>query len=326
MAAPNKRLESYDQDPYFLFNPEREDMRQADRNAGLNQITTYISQSLLDFQGKWYITHRGNYIIDMPNARYLAVGDKIFNITTGQTYVIAELMNPSAEVPNPDGNIIRLSAQGVRYPIEGDILALEEKNTVNFQTAYSRYYQEKPLADWRDTIIFRIKRREPGTVGKHPFDPPTEIKPRVREFRTDPDHLDCHIMILGQWFDNLIQFDCWSKYNNRADELTEWFEDFMYKYIWVWKKNGVNEILYWMRSPDEEVSKWRNDLAVRTVIYYFRTEKIVTIKEYDFRQIDLYLQMSNAYPSGFYGALYGNVVLPSGNTEILDHGFKSYGQ
>ena len=324
MALPNKRLESYDQDPYFLLNPTRDDMRQSDRNASLNDVTTYIYQSLLDFQSKWYSDFRGPDYINMPNARYLAVGDRIRNTTTGQTYIILDLIDKSGYIPNPNGNIIRLNLQGGVGPIPGDLLALEEKNTVNFQTAYSRFYQEIPLDGWRDTVIFRVTRREPGTVGKHPFDPPTEIKPRVRQFVPDPDHPDCHVMIMGQWFDNLVQFDCWSKYNNRVDELIEWFEDFLYKYTWVWKKNGVNEALYWMRKQDEEISKWRNDLAVRSLLYYFRTEKLVTIKEYDFKQIDLYLSANNAVPSGFYGVIYGNVPLPSGYMEIVDKGFTTH--
>jgi hypothetical protein len=258
----------------------------------------------------------------MPNARYLAVGDKIRNLTTNQVYVIAEVMNPAKYIPNPEGNIIRLDSTGVVKPKEEDLLILPEESLVNFQTSYSRYYQDRPLANWRDTIIYRIKRREPGTIGKHPFDPPTEIKPRLRESIIDPDHPNCHVSILGQWFDNLIQFDCWSKYNERSDELIDWFEDFMYKYVGVWKKNGVNEILYWMRNPDEEASKWRNDLAVRSVMYYFRTEKIVTVKEHDLRQIDLFFEVSNALPSGTYGVSGG--IIPSGYMEIMDRGFMVY--
>jgi hypothetical protein len=314
MAAIGDKIESYSALDYLVSDPHGGGMRQSDRNASLNQITTYIYQSLLDFQGKWYTEVRGNSIITMPNARYLAVGDKISNATKGTTYLIAEVITEAGS-----GGKIRLNTMGAATPVEGDLLALEDKNTVNFQSSYSRYYQDKPVADWRDTIVYRVKRREPGTIGKHPFDPPTEIKPRVREQRVDTDHPGCHVMVMGQWFDNLIQFDCWSKYNNRADDLVEWYEDFMYKYTWVWKKNGVNEVLYWMRTTDEESSKWRNDLAVRTVIYYFKTEKIVTIKEYDFRQIDLFLGLGAAYPSGYYGVNGANTPHASGITEILDN-------
>lgn len=319
MSELGRKLESYEDTPYYVSDPGENYMRQADRNATLNQITTYIYQSLLDFQGRWSPSDRGQYYVQLPNARYLAVNDKITNLTTNKTYVILEVVSEAGK-----GGVVRLNTFGTAMPIDGDILALEQKNTVNFESSYSRYYQDKPVDDWRDTVIYRVKRREPGTIGKHPFDPPTEIKPRIREDRVDPDHPGCHVVVMGQWFDNLIQFDCWSKYNNRADELVEWFEDFMYKYTWVWKKNGVNEILYWMRNVDTESSKWRNDLAVRTVIYYFKTEKIVTIKEYDFKQIDLYLELENAYPSGFYGVIYGNVLPASGHLEVLDKGFRAY--
>lgn len=317
MAEQGKRLESYTEDPYFILNPAREDMRQSDRSASLNDITTYIYQSLLDYQGKWESTDRGSRVISMPNARYLAVGDKIYNSTIKKMYIIAEVVGDRT-------NVISLNTQGALPPVSGDRLSLEDKNTVNFVSAYSKYYQDRPVADWRDTIVFRVKRREPGTIGKHPFDPPTEIKPRIREYRVDNEFPDCHIVVMGQWFDNLVQFDVWSKLNNTADSLIEWFEDFMYKYTWVWKKNGVNEILYYMRTIDEEVSKWRNDLAVRSVLYYFRTEKIVIIKEHDLKQIDLYLETENAFPSGFVGVSWGNKVPASGYREVLDNGFRAY--
>ena len=289
-------------------------MRKSDRNASILDITTYIYQSLIDFQGKWTATDRGDWYINMPNARYLTAGDIIKNITTGERYTIYEVLNT-------DTKLIKLS--GTTAPATDDILELTDNNMVNFVSGYSKEHKDKAVKTWVDTITFMVRRKEPGTIGKHPFDPPTEIKPRVREYIVDPDYDDCHVMVLGQWFDNLLQFDCWAKTNNRADDLIEWFEDFMYKYTWVWKKNGVNEILYWMRNKDEEVSKWRNDLSVRTVIYYFKTEKIVTIREHDFKQLDLYLEVSNAVPSGFYGVGY-TTLPPSGKTETLDDGFTAY--
>jgi hypothetical protein len=316
MAQPWKKIESYTDTPYF-DSPEVDEMRQSDRAIGINDVTTYIYQSLLDYQGKWEFEDRNSRKIKLPNARYLAVGDKLYNRSNNKTYVISELIDAA-------NKIVRLDSAGYVAPTVGDTMMLEEKNTVNFESSYSRYYQDKPLVDWRDTIIYRIKRREPGTIGKHPFDPPTEIKPRIRQQIVDPDHVDCHIMVLGQWYDNLIQFDVWSKLNNRADDLIEWFEDFMYKYTWVWKKNGVNELLYWMRTIDEEVSKFRNDLAVRSVMYYFRVEKIVTVREYDLKQIDLYLGLSNAIPSGFYGVEWGNKSPASGYLAVLDQGFRTY--
>ena len=311
MAELGEKLESYSDSTYFLQNPSRDDMRKADRNASLSNVSTYIYQSLIDFQGKWTQSDRSVWIIYMPNARYLSIGDVIKNITTGQIYRISQVISSRDK-------LIKLS--GITAPVLGNILELTGDNVVNFVSGYSKEYKDKPHNKWVDTVTFKIKRREAGTIGKHPFDPPTEIKPRVREYVIDPDYTDCHVMVLGQWFDNLIQFDCWAKTNNRADDLVEWFEDFMYRYTWVWKKNGVNEILYWMRTQDEEVSKWRVDLADRTLIYYFRTEKILTVREHDFKQIDLYLEVLNTLPSGFTGVGY-NDLPPSGYNEFMDESF-----
>ncbi len=314
MAELGKPLETYTKEPYFLTNPANRDMRQADRNASLFDITTYIYQSLIDFQGKWTTSTRGSWYIYMPNARYLEINDSVKNKTTGEYYTISAIL---------DGYEGFIKLTGTTAPVSGDVLELASDRIVNFVSGYSKEYKDKPETNWVDTITFQVRRKEPGTIGRHPFDPPTEIKPRVRQYVIDPDYNDCHVMILGQWFDNLLQFDCWSKTNERADDLIEWFEDFMYKYTWVWKKNGVNEILYWMRRQDEEVTKWRNDLAVRSVLYYFKTEKIVTVREHDFKQLDLYLEVSNAVPSGFYGVGYTSLP-PSGWTEKLDDGFSAY--
>ena len=334
MAEQFDKIESYTDKPYITPNDSssypKDAMYKADRNASLDQITTYIYESLLDFQGQWQPSNRGTTCIALPNARYLAVGDRISNTTQGTTYIISSVITATDYLPDPtnpwDSNgIVSLNTMGAAMPVTNDILALEEKNTVDFQSSYSRIYQQRPVNDWRDTIVYRVKRREPGTVGHHAFEPPVEAKPRVRESMNDPDHPGLHIQVLGQWFDNIIQFDCWSKYNNRADDLIDWFEDFMFKYTWVWKKNGVNEILYWMRTIDTESSEWRNDLAVRTVNYYFRTEKLVTINEYDFRQINMYLSMGIPYPSGYFSA-YKPIpeAWPSGYVQVMDEGFKNF--
>ena len=89
MAELGKKLESYTSAPYFLENPARSDMRQADRNASILDITIYIYQSLIDFQGKWELSDRTEWIITMPNARYLSVGDAVKNNSTGEFYTIA---------------------------------------------------------------------------------------------------------------------------------------------------------------------------------------------------------------------------------------------
>ena len=81
-------------------------------------------------------------------------------------------------------------------------------------------------------------------------------------------------MVYGQWFESVVQFDVWAQTNERANVLLNWFEDFMDRYRWVLKWNGIQETFYWQRNEDALVSRWRNDIVHRTVEYYFRTDRI----------------------------------------------------
>jgi len=300
MAELYKRLESFDEKP--LYWESSSENRQADRTASLDDVTTYIYQSLVDYQGKWERTSINNWTVKFPYARDLREGNYIKNVTTGEVYTIDSVIDES-------NNTVRLS--GTIYPQLADRLELADENMVNFVSAYPQVYAEPH--NWRDTITYRVSRREPGTIQSHPFDGRKEIKPRIRQEIVDPDYPDYHIRVLGQWFDNIIQFDCWSVTNNGADSLITWFEDFLYKYTWVWKKNGVQEMLYMNRSIDQEVVKWRDDIVNRTLYYYFRTEKIIPIREHDFTQIDLSISLGD-----YYGTPVPSGVKPSGVTEIND--------
>jgi len=299
MAELSKRLESFDEKPLYWSSDE--DNQKADRSASLDDVTTYIYQSLVDYQGKWETTKINEWTVIFPYARDLRVGNSIKNVSTGESYTIDSVVDEQ-------NHTVRLS--GTISPKLGDRLELADVNMINFVSAYPQVYAEPQT--WRDTITYRVLRREPGTLQSHPFDGRKEIKPRVRETIVDPDYPNHHIQVMGQWFDNNLQFDCWSVTNNGADSLISWFEDFLFRYTWVWKKNGVQEILYVSRGMDDEITKWRDDIVNRTLIYYFRTEKIVPIRTHDFTQIDLYagLATETVAASGF--------VEPSGYTEIFD--------
>lgn len=299
MAELYKRLESFDETP--LYWSTAEDNQQADRNASLDDVTTYIYQSLVDYQGKWESTVISDWTVIFPYARDLRVGNSIKNTSTGEVYTIDSVVDEQ-------NHTVRLS--GTVAPQLGDRLELADENMVDFVSVYPQVYAEPQ--DWRDTITYRVSRRGPGTLQSHPFDGRKEIKPRVRQTIVDPDYPDHHIMVTGQWFDNLIQFDCWSVTNYGADSLISWFEDFLFRYTWVWKKNGVQEILYMNRGIDDQIAKWRDDIVNRTLIYYFRTEKIVPIRTHDFTQVDIFAGLEP------YSAEASGTINPSGYTEIFD--------
>jgi hypothetical protein len=304
MAEKYKKLESYDDVQASVWYTSDEN-RQADRTATLNDITTYIYQSLIDYQSKWETTRISSWVLKFPNARYFSVGDKVKNLNTREVYTIESIVDKRSHT-------VRLS--GTTAPVSTHVLELEEENMIDFVSSFPQKQIEPE--DWRDSITYKVTRREPGTIEAHPFDGRKEIKPRVRQIIKDPDYPDHHVQILGQWFDNIIQFDCWSVTNDGADSLIDWFEDFMFRYTWVWKKNGVQEILYMSRTIDEEVTKWRDDIVNRTLYYYFRTEKLIPIRETDFTQLDLRLELG----SSFYEVPVPSGIPASGITEISDGG------
>jgi hypothetical protein len=306
MASINKPLEGFDEKP--LGWDTSEDMRQADRVASLDDVTTYIYQSLVDYQGKWERTAINEWTVRLLYSRHLESGNFVFNRTTGETYTINSIIDE-------DTKTVRL--QGTIAPQKGDKLELDDADMVNFVSAYPQVHAEPET--WRDTITYRVQRREPGSLQAHPFDGRKEIKPRVRQTIPDPDHPNFHVAIYGQWFDNLIQFDCWSTTNHGADSLISWFEDFMFRYTWVWKKNGVQEMLYMNRGMDENISRWRDDITNRTLVYYFRTEKITPVRLYDFSQFDIYVQLNSGLSTAPSG-----VIPPSGYAEVIDGQLKMY--
>lgn len=304
MSKYGTDLETWDKAyiPNLYPNDKRE---KADRNATLDDVTSFIYLSLIDFQGKFIQDTQNSWWVTFPNVWEISVGDIIKNISTGESYKVSQFVDEAAK---------KVELSGFSPPGSSDTLEIEESNSIRFTPAYPP--KEVTLQDWRDTITYKVSKRQPGSISPHPFEQKKEIKPRLREIIRDKDNPGHHIFVQGQWFDNLIQFDCWAQTNHKADQLISWFEDFLFKYTWVWKKNGVQEILYWERTIDETITKWKNNIVNRTLFYYFRTEKITVIRTNEYSQIDLQISVS----PGAWGVITPSGLAPSGITEIEDQG------
>jgi hypothetical protein len=73
--------------------------------------------------------------------------------------------------------------------------------------------------------------------------------------------------------DNLVQFDCWSSDGRGADKLTDWFKYFMQFMKGPIMRQGFQKIEFWEREIDNDVTQWREDIAVRSLRYLVRTEE-----------------------------------------------------
>ncbi len=118
-------------------------------------------------------------------------------------------------------------------------------------------------------------RTQPGSLSEKPFQGVKETKPRFREFKLDSgSNCDYLHHVGGQLFDSIVQFDFWAKTNHEASFMLNWFIRFFELHRWVWKWNGVKEILFWRQTDDAIVTRWRNDIVSRSLQLYFQTERL----------------------------------------------------
>lgn len=155
-----------------------------------------------------------------------------------------------------------------------------------------------PTGKFEKTVTYMVIRREPAALrGAAPFQGGKEIKPREREI-TEIDGDNGYIGIKGQWFDNLVQFDCWTTKNVEAKSLIEWFENYLLRYTFYFMSIGVVQMFYfrggrftWGTTEEEAMVRWRNPLKVRSMTYYFRTEKLWMVDYYEIEQIRISLEV-----------------------------------
>jgi hypothetical protein len=256
----------------------------------------FMDESLQDYQG-YRIPVRGNpRRFQFPYAVYLEKGHRFDNIDTGEAFVVEEVVKDADG--KKSGDVILSSGSGT-IPEIWDRLRPAPENRVRFLHAYPKTLSESYKFDentnlqqvnkpWTDTITWMVIRQEPGTLGRAPFTGTRETKPRHREYVPE-EGKDCDYVraIQGQLFDSIVQFDIWAQTNHRAVVLLDWFTSFFELYRWVWKYNGVKEILFWRQTADALVTRWRNDIVSRSIQLYFQTERLHSHRIRKLRDIEV---------------------------------------
>lgn len=268
----------------------------ADRSATFDECMTLIDLLLKRYETTYKTHETDSTLIYMP---YLfskpSPGTKIKNVKTGEIYSVKETIS------NPKTNIweglVRLSCiNPPSLALSHKIDFIQEDSLVRFTESFPQVIgTENQNADglivdrgpMRPTVTYTLTRKEPGSVGPKPFDGTKEYKARVRETIKDPNSPSHSIELRGRYFDNIVQFDCCTTDNASANRLARWFEKFINLYEWVLKLNGAQQILYWSRFIDTSAQKWRQDLVVRSIQYYFRTEEIEAITRRDITSVKL---------------------------------------
>lgn len=158
------------------------------------------------------------------------------------------------------------------------------------------YTEEYPEQDDNldgEVVAYGLVARKPGTFEQQKTGlamNQTNIRQRTPIFRgsfDDPDVPGCKIYTLGQWFDNEIRFRIYARTNKIANARALWFEDFIDNWTWLFKANGLQEILYLGRADDRITAPENKKISERTLSYYIRTEKIKNIREHVLRSLNV---------------------------------------
>lgn len=173
-----------------------------------------------------------------------------------------------------------------------------------------------------EIITWNIIRRTGGSLDSTPFARMKEILPRIREelvfdkslleidsaeqetyvapSSIGPRHETARVygmQVAGQFFDNLIQFDIWSKNNRTAEELAEFLENFMTTFRPMFLELGVTKMHFHSRVRDEVILNWRNGLVNRSLIYYVRLEKVSATPVHTIKTIKVNLEFHKFFQS-----------------------------
>jgi len=138
-----------------------------------------------------------------------------------------------------------------------------------------------------EIITFHLKSRRPGVFGKG--EPMSDVPPKAYRavYRgSEPDKVNPGYskMTFSLFYDNIIEITCWAGTNKQANYRALWFEELMNEYIWLFKLNGLIQVLYLGR--EEDVTESGMGIHGRPLRYYVRSERIFSVSE---KNVDKYI-------------------------------------
>jgi len=164
-------------------------------------------------------------------------------------------------------------------------------------------------------ITWGTVRVEPGTVSGTPFRGTQELVPRERELvmifnkeyesllRENSDNnlvivgdkIHKYIKVKGQFFDNLVQYNSWTRSSWEAEELIEWFQkDYMATYTGMFREAGIQNIIFQRRIRDDTLMQIKTNFHLRSILYYIRTEHISNSTIMPINRIDVDVDLLNS--------------------------------
>lgn len=149
------------------------------------------------------------------------------------------------------------------------------QDKVNFTAAYPQINNPDDIVT--PLITYKLKEKTPGLFGST-----KEIKPRYRgevqaevhNTVTDENEI-ITVVLSGQMFDYLIEFEIWEADPIRADKTLEEFERFINQYTGYLMKSGVDKIFFQSATGMNDNGAFETTLSCRKVEYLFRIDTVI---------------------------------------------------
>lgn len=138
-----------------------------------------------------------------------------------------------------------------------------------------------------EVISIHLVSREPGAFSQGaPLEGNVKnLRPILRETKSDPEVPGYRKVILGKYFDNIVKFTCWARTNKEAISRSFWFEQFIEKYTWYFKISGVQRVIFWKQEPDLLIDNDGKKLYGRPLLFFVRTEELTEYSEKEIEEI-----------------------------------------
>ncbi len=206
-------------------------------------------------------------------------------VTLYQTYLTNNLSLTPIIIPpgKKDGVLDITEAMKLMYNMVQSYNRTEAVSNTRKKIMFTRTYpgflfdsdtQAEPT-DTNRVVTWNLIKRQPGSLSSQPFGKPQELKPRYREdiTVTDTNGVLHNLEIRGQWWDNLVRYECWAPSAAEADELVDFFENFITETSNYVMRSGVQKVILTGRGSEGQFSG-RTKWFFRTLTVYYRTEKL----------------------------------------------------
>jgi hypothetical protein len=238
---------------------------------------------------------------DIPDE--LVVPDHILqNIYDGMGVTGAKLIKGT--IPEGPGLLPSTSRDLPEFYSEVAVILDDYQNRLNINPAdrITLCEDSPPVSLTTQVISYKVKKRVPGAVS--PARPGVssssrtrhEWVPRCRYIIEDEKKPNTKTFVMGQFFDNMIEFTCWARSNKAANSTALLFQDLMNNYRFYFKLKGFSEVIFQERLEDMQLDTETqgNTLKGRPLTFYVRTDRTFSITEAVLRDIVLNLGISNS--------------------------------